>query len=84
MQSASAHASCERFRGTAPLITGVSRRKLAQDVDYSKGPESAIPLLCWTRAMRFEELVRDPRFDPAPFGVLTRRDLDRGKLRHPG
>lgn len=55
--AASAHASCARFRGTDPLITGISRRKLAQDVGYSKGLESTIPLLRWMRAMRFEELV---------------------------
>lgn len=60
--AASAHASCARFRGTDPLITGVSRRKLAQNVGHSKGPESAIPLLRWMRAMTFERLVQDTRF----------------------
>ena len=60
--AASAHASCARFRGTDPLITGVTRRKLAQDAGYSKGPESAIPLLRWMRAMTFEGLVQDRRF----------------------
>jgi hypothetical protein len=60
--AASAHASCARFRGTDPLITGVSRRKLAQDAGHSKGPESAIPLLRWMRAMTFERLIQDKRF----------------------
>jgi hypothetical protein len=44
------------------LITGVSRRKLADHVGHSKGPESAIPLLRWMRAMTFENLVQDSRF----------------------
>lgn len=44
------------------MITGVTRRKLAQDAGYSKGPESAIPLLRWMRAMTFEALVQDKRF----------------------
>lgn len=60
--AASAHASCARFRGPDPLITGVSRRKLAHDVGHSKGPESEIPLLRWMRAMTFERPVEDPRF----------------------
>lgn len=60
--AASAHAACARFRGTDPLITGVTRRKLAQDAGHSKGPESAIPLLRWMRAMTFERLVQDKRF----------------------
>ncbi len=60
--ASSSHASCARFRGTDPLITGVSRRKLAEQVGYSKGPQSSIPILRWMRAMAFERLVRDPRF----------------------
>lgn len=60
--ASSSHAACERFRGTDPLVTGVSRRKLAEQVGFSKGPESSIPLLRWVRAMAFERLVRDPRF----------------------
>jgi hypothetical protein len=60
--AASAHAACARFRGTDPLITGVTRRKLAQDAGHSKGPESAIPLLRWMRAMTFEGLIQDKRF----------------------
>lgn len=60
--AASSHAGCARFRGTDPLITGVTRRKLAQHVGYSKGPQSTIPLLRWMRAMTFERMVRDKRF----------------------
>lgn len=60
--AASSHAACARFRGTDPLITGVTRRKLAKQVGHSKGPQSAIPLLRWMRAMMFERLVRDNRF----------------------
>ncbi|MEV3923442.1 hypothetical protein [Actinomadura coerulea] len=60
--AASSHAACARFRGTDPLITGVTRRKLAAHVGYSKGPQSTIPLLRWMRAMAFERLVRDKRF----------------------
>lgn len=30
--AASAHAGCERFRHTDPLVTGMTRRKLAADV----------------------------------------------------
>lgn len=62
--AASSHAACARFRGTdPPLITGVTRRKLAEQVGHSKGPpQSAIPLLRWMRAMMFERLVRDKRF----------------------
>lgn len=58
----SSHAACARFRGTDPLITGVTRRKLAQHVGHSKGPQSTIPLLRWMRAMAFERLVRDKQF----------------------
>ena len=60
--AASSHAACARFRGTDPLITGVTRRKLAEQVGHSKGPQSTIPLLRWMRAVAFERLVRDKRF----------------------
>ena len=60
--AASSHAACARFRGTDPLITGVTRRKLAEQVGHSKGPHSTIPLLRWMRAMAFERLIRDKRF----------------------
>lgn len=60
--AASSHAACARFRGTDPLITGVTRRKLAEQAGHSKGPESSIPLLRWMRAVTFERLIRDTRF----------------------
>lgn len=60
--AASSHAACARFRGTDPLITGISRRNLSRQVGYSKGPQSTIPLLRWMRAMAFERLIRDKRF----------------------
>lgn len=60
--AASSHAACARFRGTDPLITGVTRRKLAEQVGHSKGSQSTIPLLRWMRAMTFERLIRDKRF----------------------
>ena len=60
--AASSHAACARFRGTDPLITGVSRRKLADQVGHSKSFQGSIPTLRWMRAMAFERLVRDQRF----------------------
>lgn len=60
--AASSHAACARFRGTDPLITGVTRRKLAAEVGHSKGPNSTIPDLRWMRALVFEGLVKDKRF----------------------
>lgn len=59
--AASAHAGCERFRRTDPLVTGRSRRKLAADVgtpDLAVG----IPEARWMRAMTFERLVHSERF----------------------
>ncbi len=59
--AASAHAGCERFRRTDPLITKMSRRKLASDVgaaDLAVG----IPEARWMRAMTFERLVHSERF----------------------
>lgn len=60
--ASSSHAACARFRGTDPLITGVSRRRLAEQVGHSKGLQGSIPVLRWMRAVAFERLVRDPRF----------------------
>ena len=60
--AASSHAACARFRGTDPLITGVTRRRLAKQVGHSKGSQGTIPALRWMRAMAFERLVRDNRF----------------------
>lgn len=58
---ASSHAACERFRGTDPLITGLTRRALAAEVKF---PDTGggIPEARWIRAMIFERLVRDSRF----------------------
>jgi len=60
--ASSSHAACARFRGTDPLVTGVTRRKLAAVVGHPKGPQSTIPLLRWMRAITFERMVRDNRF----------------------
>lgn len=59
--AASSHAACPRFRGTDPLVTGVTRRRLAREVGY---PDTSgrIPEARWMRAMTFERLVRDRRF----------------------
>lgn len=59
--AASAHAACARFRGTDPLITGRSRRKLATDVGW-KDDSGKIPEARWLRAATFERLVRDDKF----------------------
>ena len=59
--AASAHAACARFRGTDPLVTGVSRRKLATEVGF-KDDFGGIPEARWMRAMTFERLVRDEKF----------------------
>jgi hypothetical protein len=57
----STHAACARFRGTDPLVTGVTRRALAAEVKF---PDvgGGIPEARWIRAMTFERLVRDVRF----------------------
>ena len=59
--AASAHAGCPRFRGTDPLITGRSRRRLARDVGHDD-EFGGIPDARWMRAMTFERLVRDVKF----------------------
>lgn len=59
--AASAHAACERFRGTDPLVTGVTRRRLAMEVGFADD-SGGIPEARWMRAMTFERLVRDVRF----------------------
>ena len=48
-------------RGTDPLVTGLSRRKLAQVVGFPD-VNGEIPEARWMRAMTFERLVRDERF----------------------
>src|SRR4051794_31034780 len=59
--AASAHAGCERFRLTDPLITQVSRRALAAQLGF---PDvgAGIPEARWMRAMTFESLVHADRF----------------------
>jgi hypothetical protein len=59
--AASAHAGCERFRGTDPLITGRTRRTLAADLGWPDA-SGKIPAARWMRAMTFERLVRDEAF----------------------
>lgn len=59
--AASAHAGCERFRGTDPLITGRTRRALAVDLGWADA-SGKIPMARWMRAMTFERLVRDEAF----------------------
>ncbi len=59
--AASAHAACERFRRTDPLVTRVNRRALAAKIgapDLGAG----IPEARWMRAMTFEALVRHKDF----------------------
>lgn len=59
--AASAHASCARHRHTDPLITGMSRSKLADHLGHPD-TTAGIPEARWMRAMTFERLVRDKRF----------------------
>ncbi|MGH3744497.1 MAG: hypothetical protein ACRDTP_06525, partial [Mycobacteriales bacterium] len=59
--AASSHAACARFRGTDPLVTGVTRRGLAKELGYADD-FGRIPEARWMRAMTFERLVRDARF----------------------
>lgn len=56
--AASSHAACQRFRGTDPLITGVSRRTLATNLGL-QGQFGSITAARWARAMTFERMVRD-------------------------
>ncbi|MBD3926093.1 hypothetical protein IEZ26_15825 [Nocardioides cavernae] len=59
--AASAHAACARFRRTDPLITGMSRRALAEKLGH---PDTSgrIPDARWMRAMTFERLVKNEAF----------------------
>ncbi len=59
--AASAHAACQRFRHTDPLIIGVSRRQLATRLGHAD-TTAGIPDARWVRAMTFEGLVHDERF----------------------
>lgn len=59
--AASAHAGCERYRHTDPLVVGMSRRSIADKLGH---PDTAagIPEARWMRAMTFERLVRHEKF----------------------
>lgn len=59
--AASSHAACARFRGTDPLITGLTRRNLAKEVGFPD-TSGSIPQARWMRAMTFERLVRNENF----------------------
>lgn len=59
--ASSSHAACERFRGTDPLITGMTRRNLAKSIGFADD-SGAIPQARWMRAMVFERLVRNEEF----------------------
>ncbi|MGO3555887.1 MAG: hypothetical protein ACTINZ_10980 [Microbacterium gubbeenense] len=59
--ASSSHAGCARFRGTDPLITGLTRRNLAKAVGHAD-TSGAIPQARWMRAMTFERLVRNESF----------------------
>jgi hypothetical protein len=75
--AASSHAACARFRGTDPLITGMTRRGLANAVGF-KDEFGGIPDARWMRAMTFESLVRDERFaSEVATTAVGRLNLDR-------
>lgn len=59
--AASAHAGCERFRHTDPMVTGLARRELAERLGHADA-DGGIPEARWMRAMTFERLVKDERF----------------------
>ena len=59
--AASAHAGCERYRHTDPMVTRISRRDLARVLDHPD-TTAGIPEARWVRAMTFETLVRHDRF----------------------
>lgn len=55
--AASTHSGCERFRGSDPLLTGISRRDLAKRLGHPDD-QGTIPEARWVRAMTFEKLVQ--------------------------
>lgn len=59
--ASSSHAACARFRGTDPLITGLTRRSLAKAVGFAD-TAGGIPQARWMRAMTFERLIRQESF----------------------
>ncbi|OWY62251.1 hypothetical protein B7486_59435, partial [cyanobacterium TDX16] len=50
--AASAHAGCERYRHTDPMVTGRSRRRLAREIG-APDTTAGIPEGRWMRAMAF-------------------------------
>ena len=88
--AASSHAACARFRGTDPLITGLTRRNLAKAVGFAD-TAGGIPQARWMRAMTFERLCaknvreqdrhdgrRVPRSRPPERGRHRQRPRQRG------
>ena len=59
--AASAHAGCQRFRHTDPLVVGMSRRTIAAKLGHPD-TSAGIPEARWMRAMTFERLVHNERF----------------------
>lgn len=59
--ASSAHAGCERFRLTDPMLLGRTRRALAKDLG-APDVGAGIPTARWVRAMAFERLVHDQAF----------------------
>ncbi|GAA0333496.1 hypothetical protein [Micropruina glycogenica] len=55
------HSVCARYRGTDPLVTGQSRRRLAAQLHFPD-VSAGIPDARWTRAMIFERLCHDAAF----------------------
>jgi|GEM_PF-933996 len=75
--AASSHAACPRFRGSDPLITGHTRRRLARELGF-EDEFGGIPEARWMRAMTFERLVRDKRFaSELATTAVGRLELDR-------
>ena len=59
--AASAHAGCERHRKSDPLVTGMTRPKLAKALGHPD-TTAGIPEARWMRAMTFERLVKHEDF----------------------
>lgn len=76
--ASSTHSACERFRGTDPLITGMTRRKLAKSVGVADAV-GTIPQARWLRAMTFERMVRNEKFA----GEIATRTIGRLSLNRP-
>ena len=59
--AASAHAGCERFRGTDPMVTRLPRKKVAEALG-AQAISAGIPAARWVRAKIFESLIRNEAF----------------------